>query len=565
MAKHKEPRKWLKRLPGNGGGKNPCIRFLSSPFGLMVTAWLIGGLVWHYSSSGDAQAAKLPLQEEGGDLSILGGEGSEPSQNVTELGKTVHESTLDDIGGLGDVDPRGLGASSSLQGGDAEETGSIRTQIEHEVQQQQQQHLGEEEQEEQEQEEEEGEGATATHSSSADRAAQDAPTRSRPTADDAEAEADTLAGGGEGRSAAGEAEEADSNTDSAHEVDSSQRMPVAGDAEEEEEEQEERKAASSEEAEDEAAAAAGGGGGVRSVRHAAADPATDTDAEDRNFKEVEEEEEKGGLEAEEAPRGGAAAGAGAGAGGEEQQQQQEEEEVSEGRPQEPEHGGGGELPLAAAEGRAGGGAGEEEVENENESESGSDDRIPRGRGRAAGGRRQPQPQQQQEEEGAAVGAALACLARGHWVFNATPRWLPWNVVGDRGDGPEQPNYESCDARFAKSTGGVYGDAAERARGGGQKQRWRVRKALLYHWVPTPLPSAPTPACPFRNFERSAFCKAMGGRNLVLVGGAEEQGLHDALLNHLVTPEMAEMAGDLSDARCAVAAAALLIRCGIVPL
>lgn len=42
---------------------------------------------------------------------------------------------------------------------------------------------------------------------------------------------------------------------------------------------------------------------------------------------------------------------------------------------------------------------------------------------------------------------LACLAReGQWVYNATPRWLPWDL--NPLAVPRQPNYRTCDILFA---------------------------------------------------------------------------------------------------------------------
>ena len=47
----------------------------------------------------------------------------------------------------------------------------------------------------------------------------------------------------------------------------------------------------------------------------------------------------------------------------------------------------------------------------------------------------------------AVEQELECFSRGQWVFNATPRWLPWDK--NPGDHPQQPNYHSCDEAHAQ--------------------------------------------------------------------------------------------------------------------
>ncbi|CAI5462273.1 unnamed protein product, partial [Closterium sp. Yama58-4] len=137
---------------------------------------------------------------------------------------------------------------------------------------------------------------------------------------------------------------------------------------------------------------------------------------------------------------------------------------------------------------------------------------------------------------------LACVSRdGLWALNSTPRWMPWDLNPLTVD--RQPNYRSCDLLFAKRKGGVFGAAAERARRlPNARAAWRVRKELLYQWRPSrPL------RCPFQQFDRAGFCRAVRGRNVVVVGDAFSLDWHDALLNHLVTAGTKNRAGQLGDA------------------
>lgn len=43
--------------------------------------------------------------------------------------------------------------------------------------------------------------------------------------------------------------------------------------------------------------------------------------------------------------------------------------------------------------------------------------------------------------------ALSCLSEGRWAFNATPRWLPWDL--NPLNHALQPNYRSCDLLFSQ--------------------------------------------------------------------------------------------------------------------
>ncbi|CAI6004657.1 unnamed protein product [Closterium sp. NIES-65] len=92
-------------------------------------------------------------------------------------------------------------------------------------------------------------------------------------------------------------------------------------------------------------------------------------------------------------------------------------------------------------------------------------------------------------------------------------------------------------------GGVFGAAAERARRSpNARAAWRVRKELLYQWRP-----ASPRRCPFQQFDRAGFCRAVRGRNVVVVGDAFSLDWHDSLLNHLVTAGTKNKAGQLGDA------------------
>lgn len=136
-----------------------------------------------------------------------------------------------------------------------------------------------------------------------------------------------------------------------------------------------------------------------------------------------------------------------------------------------------------------------------------------------------------------VEETLYCLSHeGKWAYNATPRWLPWDL--NPLDKPERPNYQTCDALFAQQSGGVYGSQAERVRARGGD--WKVRSALLYEW------QTESPRCSFEQFNHKGFCQAVGSRNMAIVGDIFSLDFHDVLLNHLVTPSTRSTSGCLSD-------------------
>lgn len=95
--------------------------------------------------------------------------------------------------------------------------------------------------------------------------------------------------------------------------------------------------------------------------------------------------------------------------------------------------------------------------------------------------------------------------------------------------------------------GVYGAKAERVRqlGPAARRRWKVRRELLYQWQSSG--SSTRGACDFEPFDREAFCRAVAGRNVVVVGDAFSLDFHDALLNHVVTAATKAEAGTLGDA------------------
>ncbi|CAI5525708.1 unnamed protein product [Closterium sp. Naga37s-1] len=144
---------------------------------------------------------------------------------------------------------------------------------------------------------------------------------------------------------------------------------------------------------------------------------------------------------------------------------------------------------------------------------------------------------------------LACVAReGRWALNSTPRWLPWDLNPLRVK--EQPNYRTCDMLHAQREGGIYGLQAERIRQkysrtsrrrGSAAPDWKVRREVLYEWR-----SSEPERCPFVRFDREGFCRAVRGRNVVLVGDAFSLDMHDAVLNHLVTAATKRDAGRLGD-------------------
>ncbi|CAI5472652.1 unnamed protein product [Closterium sp. Yama58-4] len=144
---------------------------------------------------------------------------------------------------------------------------------------------------------------------------------------------------------------------------------------------------------------------------------------------------------------------------------------------------------------------------------------------------------------------LACVAReGRWALNSTPRWLPWDL--NPLTVKEQPNYRTCDMLHAQREGGIYGLQAERIRQkysrasrrrGSVVPDWKVRREVLYEWR-----SSEPERCPFVRFDRKGFCRAVRGRNVVLVGDAFSLDMHDAVLNHLVTAGTKRDAGRLGD-------------------
>ena len=56
---------------------------------------------------------------------------------------------------------------------------------------------------------------------------------------------------------------------------------------------------------------------------------------------------------------------------------------------------------------------------------------------------------QDPSRASALESALHCLnSVGRWEYNATPRWLPWDL--NPLDHPSHPNYRTCDALFAET-------------------------------------------------------------------------------------------------------------------
>eukprot|EP00271_Cylindrocystis_brebissonii_P006664 TRINITY_DN19430_c0_g1_i2.p1 TRINITY_DN19430_c0_g1~~TRINITY_DN19430_c0_g1_i2.p1 ORF type:complete len:1369 (-),score=253.86 TRINITY_DN19430_c0_g1_i2:73-3903(-) len=138
---------------------------------------------------------------------------------------------------------------------------------------------------------------------------------------------------------------------------------------------------------------------------------------------------------------------------------------------------------------------------------------------------------------------MLCLSNGSWVYNATPRELPWDLspAGEQQRGGSMKvNYKSCDIQHAKKDGGVYGADADAALANGESAKWRVRKSLKYEW------KTRHPLCQFRHFNRHDFCRAVRGRNIVLVGDHSQFQLHDALLNHLAGGKGSDVEGTLGD-------------------
>ncbi|CAI5511839.1 unnamed protein product [Closterium sp. Naga37s-1] len=225
---------------------------------------------------------------------------------------------------------------------------------------------------------------------------------------------------------------------------------------------------------------------------------------------------------------------------------------------------------------------------------------------------------------------LACVSRdGLWAVNSTPRWMPWDLNPLSID--RQPNYRSCDLLFAKravclgqqrsghppsAPTAALSPTAFHCTISRFPNRLKTTRMLPAPSVPLPNlpPAQPSPVCPVLSQEGRCvwgssgagtevaqrkssmagaagaavpvaprqppplplpavrprgFCRALRGRNVVVVGDAFSLDWHDALVNHLVTAGTKNRAGQLGDAWANVTEGACFERghrlCTDVPL
>ncbi|KAG6556339.1 hypothetical protein Mapa_002282 [Marchantia paleacea] len=117
---------------------------------------------------------------------------------------------------------------------------------------------------------------------------------------------------------------------------------------------------------------------------------------------------------------------------------------------------------------------------------------------------------------------LACFSEsGKWVYDSTPRHMPWNSIGD--------TYASgCDSRHHwTGPGHVFGDQAEAIAMEGDPKDWLIREELKWVW-------RTNSSCPFWPVDRDEFCKRIGPkRNVMVVGDSINHEIAWSFMNHLV--------------------------------
>ncbi|BBN11861.1 hypothetical protein MPTK1_5g15360 [Marchantia polymorpha subsp. ruderalis] len=108
---------------------------------------------------------------------------------------------------------------------------------------------------------------------------------------------------------------------------------------------------------------------------------------------------------------------------------------------------------------------------------------------------------------------------GKWVYDPTPRPLPWSFVGER-------YLTMCDG-YHEMLGGVYGEQADRIALSGDG-KWEVREALKWVWQSND-------TCPLQRVARDELCRRLGPRrNVMVVGDSLNHGLSWSIMNHLIT-------------------------------
>ncbi|CAN6458649.1 unnamed protein product [Victoria cruziana] len=126
---------------------------------------------------------------------------------------------------------------------------------------------------------------------------------------------------------------------------------------------------------------------------------------------------------------------------------------------------------------------------------------------------------------------LRCLSEsGRWVYNATPRHIPWNYAAET-------YTERCD----ESHNGLSGEGAERA--SLTAQNWTVREELKWTWQTNG-------SCPNQPVDRDELCKLIGTRgNLMVVGDSINHGLQWTITNNLIRNPSAQIIIKAQDPVC----------------
>lgn len=116
---------------------------------------------------------------------------------------------------------------------------------------------------------------------------------------------------------------------------------------------------------------------------------------------------------------------------------------------------------------------------------------------------------------------LDCISEsGRWVYNSTPRHLPWNWAGDQ--------YASqCDGRHSAVPGNAVGEYADILASSGQRGNWKVREELKWVWKSNN-------SCPLILLNRDDLCRLIGANgNVLVVGDSINHLLQWSLLNNLL--------------------------------
>ncbi|CAM6092609.1 unnamed protein product [Calypogeia fissa] len=114
---------------------------------------------------------------------------------------------------------------------------------------------------------------------------------------------------------------------------------------------------------------------------------------------------------------------------------------------------------------------------------------------------------------------LDCFSEsGRWVYDPTPRHIPWNYVGDA--------YTTICDRNRSS--GVFDSIAEDIAVRGAQDDWAVRDELKWVW-------RTNSSCPWQSINRDNFCRKIGSNgNVMVVGDSLNHEIQWSLMNALIT-------------------------------